>query len=111
MMVAYRIRGKAERQGFRKGRKRGSTRLPGSWRFQGITFGTRLCQLLSAMPMSLTDTQILGTESVRPGLAHAWPLEKEGQDILISRLIERISDEEGWVQQLSQSTFILTGGT
>lgn len=38
--------------------------------------------------------------SVWPGWVRAWPLEKEGQGIVTSRLTESVSDEEGWVQLL-----------
>ena len=48
-------------------------------------------------------------ESVWPRLVHAWPLEKEGQGISVSRLIESVSNEEGWVQRLLQSTSTLIG--
>lgn len=72
MMVAYRIREKAEWQGLRKDRKQGSTKLPGSWSFQGNPFGTHLCQLFSVMPMTLTNRHILRTESLF-GLAWLMP--------------------------------------
>ena len=75
--------------------------------FPGDTFGTHLCHMFSAVVcVACQHANSQGRGSVWLSSVHAWPLEKEGQGILMSGLIKTVSDERIWVQQVSRSASV-----